>query len=173
MTDAEVMMKVWFSQIYCEPGVEFPFSHFFQRRFSEEVTELAEASAKFLKIYGRDFELMFRISAKQSLEDNEIKGPSVFRKTKDVEYTVFLPFNTVMRHADAPRQALRFLLKGVYSVFDELEIDKARLLAKEESIIENVCSDPTMLAAPSWDDAQNKTFVRSVFQAFFDQGGRS
>jgi len=162
-------MKVWFGQIYVECGVVFPFSHQFQRRLSDEVTALAKPSALFIEQYGMDFELMFRVSAKRILQDNELRGPTVFKKTKDVEYTVFLPFDVIMRHADAPRQAVMFLLNGVCDVFDKLEIDKARLLDQRESIIEGICSDPTMLADPSWNETENKTPVRTVFAAFFEK----
>ena len=160
-------MKVWFGQIYIEPGVSFPFSHHFQRRLSQEVTALVKPSANFLKNYGEDFELMFRISAKKALHDNEIRGPTVFRKTKDVEYTLFLPFTVIMRHADAPKVALTFLLKGVCDVFDLLEIDKTKLIEKQASLIDGICSDPTMLAEPSWDPDENKLPQRRVFTTFF------
>ena len=104
-------MKIYFGQIYIQAGVSFPFSFDFQRRLSEEVTPLLQPSSKFCKKYGDDFSLMFRISAKSDLEDNEIRGPTVFRKTRDVEYSIFLPFDVIVRHTDAPRSALRFLLR--------------------------------------------------------------
>lgn len=162
-------MKVWFGQIYIEPGVGFPFSHFFQLRLASEVTDLVAASTKFIGRYGADFELMFRISAKQGLQDNEIRGPTVFKKAKDLEYTVFLPYDVIMRDARAPRTALEFLLKGVCEVFDRLDIDKAKLVEKQGSLIDGICSDPTMLAAPRWHEATNKGRVRTVFEAFFGQ----
>lgn len=160
-------MKVWFSQFYIEPGANFPFSVHFQRRMSKELTSLVEPSPRFIETYGADFELMFRISAKHDLDDNEIRGPSVFKKDKDVEFTVFLPFDVIMAHADAPKHALLFLLKGVCDVFDMLEIDKAKLLDRQRSLIDAICSDPTMLAEPSWNEAENKTPVRTLFTAFF------
>lgn len=162
-------MKVHFRQTYCVPGVSFPFSYLFQHRISDEVEALVEPSTKFLKKYGADFKLIFNVSAKPGLRDNEIRGPAVYRKTKDVEFTIFLPFDVIMRHADAPRRAVRFLLKGVCDVLDRLEIDKTKLLEKQESIIEGVCSDPTMLAEPAWDEARHPTPGRAIFKAFFDK----
>jgi len=137
-------MKVHFGQIYIEPGVSFPFSHLFQRRLSEEVTALVESSPSFVRNYGNDFELMFRVSAKKAIKDNEIKGPTVFKNTKDVEYTVFLPFDVISRSSEVPQSALRYLLKGACSVFESLDIDTAKLLKRQESLIEEICSDPTM-----------------------------
>jgi hypothetical protein len=137
-------MKVSISQIYIEPGVSFPFSHHFQRLFSGEITALVVPSVKFIEKYGSDFALIFRMSAKQDIQGNEIRGPTVFRKAKDVEYTIFLPFDVICRHPEVPKTALRFLLKGVCSVFESLRIDTARVLEKQEALIEQVCSDPMM-----------------------------
>lgn len=166
-------MKVWFSQIYIEEGVNFPFSCHFQKRLSQMITGLVEPSAKFIEKYGRDFELMFRISAKHALLDNEIKGPAVFKKAKDVEYSVFLPFDLIIKHTDAPKVALIYLFKGVCHVFDLLEIDKAKLLKTQETLIDDICSDQTMLDAPSWDETENKSKVRTLFEAFFEKSSRA
>jgi hypothetical protein len=131
------------------------------------VTALVKPSPKFIKKYGREFELMFNVSAKRGIRENEIRGPSVFRKTKDVEYTIFLPFDVIMRDAEAPKSALRFLLEGVCTVFDLLEISKSRLLERQDELINGICSDPTMLEERSWDEAENRTRVRRVFEAYF------
>jgi hypothetical protein len=160
-------MNVWFGQVYIEPGVSFPFSHDFQRRLSKEVTALVQPSALFIETYGADFELMFNVSAKQRLKENEIRGPSVFKKTKNVEYTVFLPFEPIIQQSDPPKAALRFLLRGVCDVFDRLEIDKLRLIEKQESLMDDICSDLSMLEKPSWDEAENQTLVRTLFTASF------
>ncbi len=161
-------MQVSFTQVYIEGGVDFPFSHHFQHRLSREASALVEPSSKFVKKYGEDFELIFYISAKRGLQDNEIRGPTVFKKAKDVEYTVFLPFDVIIPHADAPRHALRFLLKGMGDVFDKLKIDKTRFLEQQEAIVEGICADPTMLAEPDWSGA-SKTWT--LFKAFFDKTG--
>jgi hypothetical protein len=137
-------MKVYFRQVYIEPGVAFPFSHHFQRRLSEEVTALVTPSARFGKDYGTDFDLIVNVSAKKTLRDNEIRGPAVFRKTKDVEYSVFLPFDVVSNEQDVCKSALTFLLKGVCSVFEALGIDTARVAERQASLIESICSDPRM-----------------------------
>lgn len=162
-------MKVWFRQCYIESGANFPFSHHFQKRFSREVTALSSPSAKFIQKYGEESELTFNVSAKRGLQDNELRGPTVFRKTKDVEYTVFLPFDVIMAHVDAPRHALLFLLKGVCKVFDLLEIDKSRLIEQQESLIDGICSDSMMLAEPSGNKEANQTQVRRIFTQFFEQ----
>jgi hypothetical protein len=166
-------MKVAFSQVYIELGANFPFSVHFQRLLTKEVTAVVQPSPKFIECYGADFELGFNVSAKHSLKDNEVRGPTVFKKSKAVEYTVFLPFDLIITHADAPKHALFFLLKGVCDVFDMLEIDKVKLLDKQQSLIDAICSDPTMLDKPSWNEAENKTPVRKLFTEFFSKDKES
>ena len=107
------------------------------------------SSPVFIKKSGSDFALIFRVSAKKALQDNEIRGPTVFRKAKDVEYTVFLPFDVITRSEQVPKLALTFLLKGACSVLDALEIDTTKVLEKQESLIESICSDPQMFEEES------------------------
>ena len=103
---------------------------------------LVSSSALFVKNYSEDFDLMFRMSAKKDIEDNEIAGPTVFKKTKDVEYTIFLPFDVISKSADVPRAALRYLLKGVCSILSSLDIDTMRTGNEHDKLIEEICSDP-------------------------------
>ncbi len=141
-------MKVGFTQVYIEAGVNFPFNYLFQRYLSEELTALVRTSSKFLKKYGPDFDLRFYISAKKSLADNEIRGPGVYKKGKYVEYTVFLPYSVITLKDDINRSALQFLFKGVYAVFEKLEIDSSKVLEREDALIDHICSDPSMTEQP-------------------------
>jgi hypothetical protein len=138
-------MKVHFGQIYVQPGITFPFSFLFQRRLSDEVSALLTPSAKFIQQYGADWKLMFRISAKRSIPDNEVRGPTVFKKDKDVEFTIFLPFDVIQTAASASRSAIEFLLRGVCSVLSSLGFDTAPMQARQSILAETLSSDPTML----------------------------
>ena len=160
-------MNVSFSQIYMVPGVDFPLSHSFQHRISKDVSRSIKSSATFLKRYGAEFELVFNVSAKPRIRTSKICGPSVSKKTKRVDYTIFLPFDAILRHADAPRVAVKSLLEAVCDVLVRLEIDTARLVARQNAIIEGICSDPKMLEEPNWDEEDNETRVRKAFEAFF------
>jgi hypothetical protein len=138
-------MKVYFGQCYIVAGADFPFSHHFQRRISEQISAAVEPSEQFIKYYGRDFDLTFNISAKRDIKDNEIVGPTVYRKTKDVEYTVFLPFDVISRSSQVPESALRFLLKGTCFVFELLGIDATQVVRQQEAMIKEICADPMIL----------------------------
>jgi hypothetical protein len=138
-------MKVHFGQIYIQPGAAFPFSFLFQRRLSEEVSALITPSAKFTQLYGADWDLMFRISAKRSIPDNEVRGPTVLRKDKDVEFTIFLPFDVIQTTASVLRSAIEFLLRGVCSVLVSLGFDTAPIQARQSILAQTLSSDPTMI----------------------------
>ncbi len=134
-------MKIHFGQIYIEPGVFFPFSCLFQRLLSDEVSALLEPSTKFIQRYGADWELVFRISAKRAIPDNEIRGPSVFKKDKDVEFTIFLPFDVIRSSASA----IEFLLQGVCTVLASLGFDTTQIRSRQASLAECLSSDPRIL----------------------------
>ena len=156
-------MKVYVVQIYIEPGVDFPFSYHLQRRLAREIRALVRPSPMFIRKYGRDFKLGLNISAKRRIKDNEVRGPTVFRKAKDVEYSIFLPFDVIMRDKKAPKTALKFLLRGIRSVLQSLDIDSGKLAESQESLIEEISSDPKMLEAPSFEESQN----RPIFEKYF------
>ncbi|MDR3406481.1 MAG: hypothetical protein P4L99_28615 [Chthoniobacter sp.] len=137
-------MKIHFGQIYIESGVSFPFSFQFQRHLSDEISALVAPSAKFTQDYGDDWQLMFRVSAKRGICDNEIRGPSVFKKDKDVEFTIFLPFDVIHGESGVLQSAIGFLLQGVSSVLDSLGIDVSEIQAQRGRLSESISSDPRM-----------------------------
>jgi hypothetical protein len=118
-----VNMEISFGQIYIQAGIKFPFSHFLQKFFGAEVSKLVEPSPKFIKLHGEDYSLIFRISAKKELAVNEIKGPTVYKKDRDVEFTIFLPYVPIMQQSDPNKNALEYLFEGVYEILGKYEID--------------------------------------------------
>jgi hypothetical protein len=137
-------MKVYFGQIYIEVGASFRFSHQLQLRLSDEVTAAIQESADFAKAFGADWSLMFRISAKRKIEQAEILGPTVFRKAKDVEFSVFLPFNPLSREADVERAALAMLLGAVCEKLERYSISTVTLRERASGLIDSICSDSGM-----------------------------
>jgi hypothetical protein len=137
-------MEIRCHQIYIEPGVSFPFSSIAIKYLDGGISNLVVPSAQFVREYGDDYRLVFNISAKHSLEENEVRGPTVFKKTKDVEYTLFLPFTIIVGHESAPQTALKFLFQGMYAVFDLLGIDASKVREQEAAMIKHVCSEPAM-----------------------------
>ena len=141
-------MRVFIGQIYIKPGVDFPFSHQMQGWLGEQLSSMANPSAEFVRKYGADFALVVRVSADTGIVENRIKGPTIFKKTRDVEYTVFLPFDVIDKASDGCRVALDFLLRGIESVFHQAGIDAERLPERKASILDHICSDASMFTEP-------------------------
>ena len=87
---------------------------------------------------------MIRISAEPQLDSNRILGPVVFRKTKDVEYTVVLPFDPIKNSKNVCGAAVQSLLDGTVSILDSLDINTSEFRTKRESITAHICSDRSM-----------------------------
>lgn len=137
-------MRIFFGQIYIQEGANFPFSCRFQQYLSGEVTCLVTASAKFCTKYGDDWKLVFNISAKHSLNKNEIRGPTVFKITHDVEYTIFLPYEVIMAETHPPTAALNWIFAGIYETLHRLEIDASQVHKQQERLVKYILSDPEM-----------------------------
>jgi hypothetical protein len=111
---------------------------------SDELCSLLTASPAFSKKYDTTYELVIRMGAGTGIVKNDIHGPGVYRKHKNVEFAVNLTFDVILRAEDGPRRALRFLFDGIRTVLARYEIDTTKLDANEERIIEAICSDPEM-----------------------------
>ena len=115
-------MKLLVAQIYIEPGVTYPFSHHFQLWLGQELTNRVQPSQAFLQVYPEDFDLIFRVSARSKITEPEIKGPTVFKPDKDVEFTIFLPHDGPEPNEPSSfKRALEMLLKSVAVVLQPLD----------------------------------------------------
>lgn len=140
-------MNVWVSQGYMKPGINFPFSCDMQGRLSDELSSLVEASAQFQARYP-GFKLGVEIDADTGIHDNVIKGPGIFKKWKNVEYRLILPYDVIVRSPDGFRSALTYLLTGIRSILQSQGLDVTRLDEMATAIIESIASDATMLEEP-------------------------
>ncbi|MFN9878321.1 MAG: hypothetical protein ACK557_07565, partial [Planctomycetota bacterium] len=84
--------------------------------------------------------------AKSGLVAPEIKGPTVFKRDKDVEYTVFLPFD---RAADLETstlsRVLEMLLASVISILNGLGMSTMSLVNNSRAIVSQILSDNKMI----------------------------
>ena len=70
----------------------------------------------------------------------------MFKKDKDVEYTIFLPFRKEQTHGpDEYHAVLKLLICAIVDVLNRLEIDPSRLLEDSPALIERIVSDPKMI----------------------------
>lgn len=138
-------MRIAVSQIYIEAGVNYPFTHIFQKYISKELSIIVASSPEFDQKFP-DFTLVINMSAKSDLAGFFVKGPSVYKKTKDVEFSVFLPY---FKHDPSDpgslHEALTLFLEAVASVLETLGSDISELRFRAASIIEHILANPEMI----------------------------
>ena len=137
-------MHIYFSQIYIQEGISFPFSHIFQKYLSEKITSLVECSDKFTKLYGSDWDVIFRISAKKEIDETEIKGPTLFKKDKDIEYTIFLPYRKITKEKDIYKAALNDVITSVSGILESLGFSTSEIIASKSRLISEIHSNKEM-----------------------------
>lgn len=138
-------MKVAFTQIYPEEGVNFPLSHDFQRRMTQEISALVSASPQFVKKFGdRSTKVIIYISSRESTVETTMKGPKSFRNG-DVESYLFLPFKQIVSSLEPFREFLRELMIGIRRVLAVLELDSGRIDERAEALIDSILGDASML----------------------------
>ncbi len=138
-------MNVYVSQMYVEVGAVYPFSVHFQRYLGEELSKRVPSSDAFVSRYGIDFDLIFRMSAKSNISVAEIKGPTIFKKDKDIEFTIFLPFNKEgPLRPGVYRRALVQLMGQIAEVLIRLGLDVSQLTQDSDAIIDSILDNPKM-----------------------------
>ena len=141
-------MKIFVGQIYVEVGASFQFSHHFQVWLSQKLSEAITPSPRFIERYGEDFEIMFRMSAKKGRPVVEVQGPTVFKKTREIEYSVFLPYDIIAKEQDKNlmhSKALTLFLQSVVKITKSLEMDALPIEMQVHSLVQQACSNPDMI----------------------------
>lgn len=137
-------MHVWVGQIYVEAGVSFPFSSSMQRALGGELSSLISDESAFVRKYGPQFSLVIRLSARAKRAETEVRGPAVYKRSKTVEYAVFLPFDVIMASEHWCSAALSSLLDAIQVVFAQAGVVAVGLNARRAALVESICSDASM-----------------------------
>jgi len=141
-------MKIFVGQIYIKVGVSFPFSLRFQRWLGDALSDRVEVSDQFSQKFGADFGLGLRISGKEDIDRPEIKGPTVFKRDKDVEYTIFLPHRPSDYHDPAVAVLLPDqMLQSAAIILQQLGLSAANVLRDIEQLRAEFLSTPGLLDA--------------------------
>ena len=139
-------MKIFIGQVYIRPGINYPFSCYFQKWLGEELTKLVKPSEFFIKTYSDEYSLIFRMSAKSEIIEPEIFGPTVFKKDKKVEFTIFLPHGGKQENLNKEYIVpLTILLNSIIKIFRTMGIDVSAVEKKTSILINQIISDKRML----------------------------
>ena len=154
-------MKIFVGQIYIKAGVAFPFSLRFQKWLGDALSERVEVSPAFSSEFGSGFSLGLRISAKDDIEQPEIKGPTVFKRDKTVEFTIFLPHGANDFHDLAVASPLLDqVLRSVVIILNQIGLDAVNVLRDTDHLRSEFLSVPGLLDArkrPTPDSARPPT----------------
>ena len=113
-------MKIDFTQCFIEPGVTFPFSIRFRDAISDGMSEILKtADVGHFRPKWKGYDLTICISAKSKIRMAEVAGPGVYRRDRELEYTVFLPYEALPTFADA----VGCLVDTVCGIIGSLGID--------------------------------------------------
>ena len=133
-------------QLYLKPDVAFPFTHVMQRYLGDRVSALVPESPAFISRFGANWTLIVRVSADDEISDNKILGPTVFKTERDVEFSLFLPYNIIVsQRGDVFRAALHWILSGIAEILDRVGLDPRPLVQANDSILDEMCSRPEMI----------------------------
>jgi hypothetical protein len=106
---------------------------------------LVSSSNEFENRYGADWDIILRISAKCGLSENELRGPSEFKKDKHVEFTIFLPYDVIIAQKHWCSYAVEYLINGTCSALEKLSLSSRELKQQKNKIVETVCSTDSMI----------------------------
>jgi hypothetical protein len=137
------IMEIYIGQIYIEANVNFCFSHVFQNYLHTFLSENIITNKPFEEKY-QNYNFMFRMSAKKGLTQNEIKGPTIYKKDKDIEYSIFLPFDIIMKNKNYNYVALKYLFNGLYTIFEDYKLDFSKIKDQEENEIGKILNNENM-----------------------------
>jgi hypothetical protein len=121
-------MKIFLGQIYIKPGISFPLSLRFQQWLGDELSQRVEISEAFSRTYSEDFGLGIRISAKADIAEPEIKGPTIFKRPRNVEFTVFLPYEARDCYdGEASRKIIQLILQSATRILEHVGLDATKV----------------------------------------------
>ena len=137
-------MTIYLTQIYVEAGANFPLSHHFQLLAGKLLTDAFCLPPPFVAKYGSDFALVLRMSAKSSLQVVEIVGPTVFKRDKTVEFTIFIPFRKVPFDKTVFREVITLLMEGINQVFIRIGVGNEEITERLTLCAERILSADNM-----------------------------
>ncbi len=140
-------MDIVLSQFYIEAGANFPFTHVFQQKISREISKLVETTEEFTSKYGADFTIIIRISAKTLIDAIEFRGPTIFKRDKDVEYTMFLPYTPLaneVANSGSYEAPFHNILEGAAECPERLGLECSKLRAEFSGITRRFLDDKTI-----------------------------
>ncbi len=112
------------------PGLENKFADSVGSSLREILTNNFLSWSNFFKKFP-EYSLCFYIVTKKGVEEVEIKGPGIFKKNTEVEYSIFLPekADNVISYIDA-------IFEGLSKILKNYEIEKNKIDEMKKQLLE-------------------------------------
>ena len=137
-------MNVKDSQGNSNPPYVLNLSSLFLTTLGELVSESADMPQAFANRFGVDFYLSFLIDTAKR-KSVGLRGPSVTRKHKAVEFGLIIPFEDVRQDYSTLASVTHAVLLGTTRALEQLRFDVSRIQSKQKSMVATVCSSPGMI----------------------------
>lgn len=117
-------MKISFSQIYPEIGVNYNISSVHLKAFKAKMEDI-KLKLEFFekKLKTDDFNLIFNISAKIQKESFSLVGPLVRKKQCTVEFTIFISHKIFKTEKESILFIFKALKLAIISIFNNYNSD--------------------------------------------------
>lgn len=130
-------MKINFSQLYAEVGVSFSPPIEVLRVLNKKVNSLNKEIPFFKKKFNdEDFTLGIVISATRKNDVFEVKGPTYFKKSKTVDFVLFIPYQDNITMAEEVPYILSHVGEGLAQIFEKYKADGSGIRESIQSVID-------------------------------------
>lgn len=111
-------MRISTAGVYPEAGINFNVSYKFNKLLRETLSHPDENFANtFNSVHGEEYSLGIILSAKSNSLDLVIKGPSISKKYKVVDYILYIPFG-IINQKDFFVRYVDFVCIGIKEILD-------------------------------------------------------
>lgn len=139
-------MKIYVSQFYTHVNENYPFSWKLQKTLSEKLTSCVLSCNRFAARFGSGFNMMFRINARSGIVEPELFGPTVFKRDRDVEYTIFLPFDPeLVLTKNVLSDVIVTMLEAICGILDDLGVSVSLTSSDIRQLATTLAEDPQMI----------------------------
>jgi hypothetical protein len=170
------MKFAWQTGGYYEGPGDYRFApDYFETWLRRAVGKRVKPSEYWTRTYGKDWTLVFNLSAKKGRKKPKIiYGPDVDRREKTVEWGISVDY--VGNKSLDPKAyvgPIRQFLEGVVVVLDKLEIDTSKLSKNVPAAIKEFCSNRYMICEEITAENYGGPYVISQTRSFVTGGCRN
>lgn len=120
------MPILYLSYINLTPGLQNRFSDSTHKAVIEVLRKNFETWTGFFDKY-IDWNLGYIVTTKKGIEELEVKGPTIFKRDKLVDYTIFLPDVNY-----SLGEYIDFVFKGIAVSLKEYEVEESAVILMRE-----------------------------------------